>query len=96
MPIPDGSVVITPRQMYDELQGTRRAVEALTATVDPALSDLRSDLVAHGVRLSAAEVDREKMGNRITALETAKRVTWAGAALLFAAAGVVMPILLTR
>lgn len=46
--VPDGSVVITPAQQYAELQLTRQAVERLTNTVDPALSEIRNDI--HDVR----------------------------------------------
>ncbi len=42
--IPDGSVIITPAQQYAELQATRKAVENLTSTIDPALNDIRGDL----------------------------------------------------
>lgn len=44
MPIPDGSVVITPAQQYAELRALTTAVEKLTNTMDPALADMRKDI----------------------------------------------------
>ena len=44
MPIPDGSVVITPNQQYAELRALTDAVKYLTGKVDPALVDLRKDV----------------------------------------------------
>lgn len=55
MPIPDGSAVITPNQQYAELQALRRSVDALVSTVDPALSDLRADVLDHETRLRSVE-----------------------------------------
>jgi hypothetical protein len=44
MPIPDGSVIITPAQQYAELRALTSAVEKLTNTMDPALADIRKDV----------------------------------------------------
>lgn len=44
IPVPDGSVVITPAQQYAELRALTEAVRDLSGKVDPALADLRSDV----------------------------------------------------
>lgn len=43
-PIPDGSVVITPNQQYNELRALTLAVQDLASKVDPALVGLRKDI----------------------------------------------------
>jgi hypothetical protein len=55
--IPDGSVVITPVKQYEELQALTKAVDKLTATVDPALADIRKDVHELGVRLDEHRKD---------------------------------------
>lgn len=92
MPIPDGSVVITPRQMYDELQMTRKAVERLTNTVDPALTDLRADVGRVETRIDSVEDRQDKHGNRLSVLETKLRVLAGVLGTAIAAAAVVVPI----
>lgn len=89
MPIPDGSVVITPAQMYTEIRETRSAVDRLTNTIDPALSEVRRDLVDLVQRVAASEVTSVKNTNRITVLETKLTAAWAVLALLIAAIGAV-------
>lgn len=96
MPIPDGSVVITPRQMYDELQATRKAVEKLTNTVDPALTDLRDDVGKLDVRVGQVDTrvdDVERAhGNRLSVIETKLRVLAGVLGTAIAGAAVVVPI----
>lgn len=71
VPIPEGSVVITPAQQYAELRALTDAVKDLTGKVDPAMSGLRKDtddnaaaIKAHDLRLDALEqsqaVERER------------------------------------
>lgn len=55
MPIPDGSVVITPGQMYTELQAMRKSVDNLATTVDPALNEIRRDVSDHETRMRIVE-----------------------------------------
>ena len=52
---PDGSVYITPKQMYDELLRLRDAVQGLCKTLDPALDDIRNDVGDHETRIRALE-----------------------------------------
>jgi hypothetical protein len=54
-PIPEGSVIITPSQMYAEIRAMHASVEKLANTVDPALSDIRSDVRDHETRIRGIE-----------------------------------------
>jgi hypothetical protein len=78
LPVPDGSVIITPAQMYTELREMRTAVERLTSTVDPALQDVRSDV-------TALQLESQRNGNRVTIVETQLKAAWAVLALLIGA-----------
>lgn len=53
--MPDWSVVITPRQQYEELRSLTSAVNNLVAKVDPTLVDLRSDSDDHEKRIRSLE-----------------------------------------
>lgn len=53
--IPDGSVVITPTEMYREIRDTRDAVNRLVNVVDPALTNIRHDVADHEIRIRAVE-----------------------------------------
>lgn len=55
LPIPDGSVIITPNQQYAELQLLRQSVDRLVNTVDPAFADLRHDVADHETRIRSVE-----------------------------------------
>jgi hypothetical protein len=55
MPIPDGSVIITPAQMYQQIGDLADAVRDLKGAVDPALRDVRHDIADHETRLRAQE-----------------------------------------
>jgi hypothetical protein len=53
--VPEGSVVITPAQMYTELRAVHDLVRDLKGVVDPALSDIRGDVADHETRLRSVE-----------------------------------------
>lgn len=53
--VPDWSVVITPRQQYEELRSLTAAVNTLKSSLDPALIDLRKDTDDHELRLRLLE-----------------------------------------
>src|SRR3546814_8406037 len=53
--IPDGSVIITPAQMYGEMQAMRTSLEHLTATLDPFTVDVRKDIADHEARIRSIE-----------------------------------------
>lgn len=88
MPIPDGSVIITPSQMYSEIRQTREAVDRLTATVDPTMTDIRSDAAALALAFSTHVAESVKDASRLTVVETQLRAAWAALGLLLIAAGV--------
>lgn len=81
MPIPDGSVVITPAQMYAMQGDTAKKVDDLTSevralrdAVHPAFADLRSDLADHETRVRVIESKLpDELGTRLSALE---QVRW--------------------
>ena len=45
IPVPDGSVIITPAQQYAELRALTVAVNDLSSKVDPALVTIREDVI---------------------------------------------------
>ena len=60
--IPEGSVVITPMEMYREMVDTHRAVQSISTKLDTALSDnsrrldsVDKDLTDHETRLRSLE-----------------------------------------
>lgn len=53
--VPEGSVVITPAQMYEELRAVHELVRDLSGKVDPALADLRRVADDHESRLRGIE-----------------------------------------
>jgi hypothetical protein len=55
MPIPDGSVIITPAQMYQQIGDLAGAVRDLKAVVDPAMTSVRHDVADHETRLRTQE-----------------------------------------
>jgi hypothetical protein len=88
MPIPEGSVVVTPSQMYEEIKETRKAVDRLITTVDPALSDIRGDAAALTLAFHTHVAESVKDASRLTVVETQLRAAWAVLGLLMIAAGV--------
>lgn len=68
--VPDGSVVITPRDMYDQLVDNTKAVEKLTEMVGPAISDIRADVAENRSHIVATEKQQIAHGNRLTVIET--------------------------
>lgn len=75
--MPAGSVVITPTQMYNEIQGMSKKVDHLAAVMDPALTTLRQEIV---------EVARDVADHEMRLRSLDKRI-WL-AALLAAAGGI--------
>jgi hypothetical protein len=55
MPIPDGSVIITPTQMYQQIGELAIAVRDLKSVVDPAITDVRHDVADHESRIRVIE-----------------------------------------
>lgn len=94
MPIPDGAVIITPRQMYDELQATRQAVERLTNTVDPAITDLRGEVVQARADVATLFSSRNSTDTRVTIVETKlKVIAWLLGVIVLPGIGAVSAIL---
>lgn len=58
--IPDGSVIITPTQMYSEIQSANAKIDHLTAIIDPAMQDMRHDVADHETRIRTLEMWRWK------------------------------------
>jgi phage shock protein A len=89
--IPEGSVIITPGQMYSEMQQMRSAVEKLANTVDPALANVRRDLADLVAREATDVRDLTTLVqtalSRVTVLETKLLAAWAVIVLLVAAIG---------
>lgn len=94
MPIPDGSVVITPAQMYGEIQETRKSVDRLVATVDPSLSDIRSDVDQHRHDIDKLFESRNRAREQLTAINTKLNAAWAFIGLICTVAGVVTAIVI--
>ena len=75
--VPDGSVIITPRQMYDQIGALTDEVRGLRATVDPALSEVRAD--AKEALTAANDLGKEnvRLNLRLTVIETKFKIAWA-------------------
>lgn len=58
--IPDGSVIVTPTQMYSEIQAANSKIDHLTAILDPAVQDMRHDIADHESRIRTLEQWRWK------------------------------------
>lgn len=54
-PIPDGSVIITPSQMYQQIGDLANAIRDLKGVVDPAVAEIRHDVSDHETRLRVIE-----------------------------------------
>lgn len=68
--IPDGSVVITPVQMYERITSTEAKVDHLTAIIDPALQNIRDDV-------AELKTDAEKVHSDFeTRLRALERWRW--------------------
>lgn len=72
--MPSGSVIITPGQMYNEIQAMGKKLDHLAAVIDPAFSSIRDDVRelrdAHGdheVRLRSIEKRLWLIGGAATA-----------------------------
>lgn len=74
MPIPDGSVVITPAQMYQQIGDLANEVRELRGVVDPALSELRTDVKDHTTMLNSHGGKLVRVGTRLTIIETKLKV----------------------
>lgn len=86
--VPEGSVVITPREMYAEIEGTRKAVERLVATIDPTLAEIRGDVAAVKQTTDTLTTTQNSNGTRITTLEVYLKAAWAVLGLLIACVSV--------
>lgn len=101
LPIPDGSVVITPTQMYGQIVDLTDAVRELKGVVDPAISDVRKDLTDHETRLRRLEsYGPADMPVRVAALEARKFVPptalWSAFALALTALSVLAAFLAVK
>lgn len=82
-PIPDGSVIITPTEVYRELRATHDAVRDVGAKLDGIAEDIRDH--------SEVIDDHE---TRIRALESKVWLASGAVGLVAAAAGIVVPLLI--
>lgn len=77
--IPQGSVVITPTEMYREIQDVGKKVDHLTDVLDPAITSVREDIV----EIKAEQVvQRQHLGaldRRVTAMTAVATVVGAAA-----------------
>lgn len=81
--IPDGSAIITPNEMYKEMQGIAKNVDRLATILDPSLAQLRADVVE--IRTAAAAQE-----SRVRALENWRWFVLGVAALVSPVAGLVL------
>lgn len=92
--LPAGSAVITPNQMYAEMQDIGRKVDHLASIVDPALAQLRIDVTEVEKRVAVIKAEREAavaaLDLRIRALENWRWFILGAAAVLGAAGGTVV------
>lgn len=96
MPIPDGSVVITPAQMFAQIGDLTEAVRDLKATVDPAINDMRHDVADHEARIRTVEsYGLADVPARVAVLEQRKHVTPAALLWAFGTAIAALGVLVT-
>lgn len=71
--LPDGSVVITPNEMYREMQEIAKKVDHVATILDPAVAQIRVELTESKERVAALASERELVTNaldsRVRALE---------------------------
>lgn len=66
MNIPQGSVIITPTDMYREMQEIGKKVDHLASVVDPAIAQLRETATENRAMIKAGEVRQDKIENSIS------------------------------
>ncbi|MGH3735833.1 MAG: hypothetical protein ACRDT6_09470 [Micromonosporaceae bacterium] len=95
---PAASVIITPTEMYREMQDIGRKVDHLASVVDPAMNTLREDITDLrrdlAVGTSQCLSDTKAMDVRVRSLEHWRWFVLGVAAIAGPAAGVVMARLL--
>lgn len=57
--LPIGSVVITPNEMYKEMQDIGRKVDHLTSVLDPAIAQLRSEITDTRTQITVITAERK-------------------------------------
>lgn len=71
--LPEGSVIITPNEMYKEMQEIGRKVDHLTSVVDPSLLHIQAAIADNKNSIAVIKAEREVavagLDLRITALE---------------------------
>jgi hypothetical protein len=60
--LPEGAVIITPNEMYREMQDIGRKVDHITAVIDPALATMQEGVAANRERIA-------QLDGRVRALE---------------------------
>lgn len=53
--IPDGSVIVTPTEMYAEIRAANQKIDHLATLLDPAVQDIRHDVADHETRIRSLE-----------------------------------------
>lgn len=72
IPVPDGSVIVTPAQMFAELREMHDEIRQLRNVVDPAIRDLNTDILDHEQRIRVIEAKpdvTDDVEQRIRSLE---------------------------
>lgn len=64
--IPQGSVIITPSDMYKEMQDIGKKVDHLTAVVDPAFAQVRTDVAYNRSEIEKHEIRLNKTENQLS------------------------------
>lgn len=63
--VPDGSVVITPTEMYREMQDIGRKVDKLSSALDPWQAEIRNEIAGNREKISQAKADQQVEHARI-------------------------------
>ena len=53
--LPEGAVIITPNEMYREMQAIAKNVDRLATILDPSLAEIRVDLVEVKTQVSSQD-----------------------------------------
>lgn len=84
--IPEGSVIITPTEMYSEMRSIGQKIDHLSAVMDPAVTELRGDI-------SELKAEQSTQRERLSSLDRRVYAIGAVAAALGGVAGYVLPLI---
>ena len=96
MSLPEGAVIITPNEMYREMQAIAKNVDRLATILDPSLAQLRVDLIETGQRIVVVDTKAAALDNRVRVLENWRWMVLGIATVIAPAGGFLLTYLFGR